>query len=127
LQLASHRRVTDRLVVLGAIIAEEMDRPAVFHIAEVAGTVDEERLELLGTGLTFRGRPSRLGGVLEPCQARTAIRLEPRAHGVLVAVAPPGNLWDTPALCMQEDVVTALGEVWPSTTGLFSQGVFRGG
>ena len=127
LQLASHRRVTDRLVVLGAIIAEEMDRPAVFHIAEVAGTVDEERLELLGTGLTFRGRPSRLGCVMEPCQARAAIRLEPRANGVLVAVEPQGNLWDTPALCMQEDVVTALGELWPSATGLFSQGVFLGG
>jgi hypothetical protein len=39
LQLASHRRVTDRLVVFGAIIAEEMDRPAVFNRAEVAGTV----------------------------------------------------------------------------------------
>jgi hypothetical protein len=39
LQLASHRRVTDRLVVLGDIIAEETDRPAVFNIAKVARPV----------------------------------------------------------------------------------------
>jgi len=93
----------------------------------MAGTVDEELFELLGDVLAFRGRPSWLGGVLEPCQAREAIRLEPRANGVLVAVEPPGNLRDTPALRIQEDVVTALGEVWPGTTGLFSQGVFLRG
>lgn len=40
LQLAAHRRVTERLVVLGEIIAEEIDRPAGFNIPEVAGTVD---------------------------------------------------------------------------------------
>jgi hypothetical protein len=39
LQLASHRRVTHRLVVLGEIIAEEIDRPAVFNIAKMARTV----------------------------------------------------------------------------------------
>ena len=127
LQLASHRRVTDRLVVCGERIAEEMDRPAVFHRAAVAGTVDEELLELLGDVLALRSRPSRLGGVMESCQARAAIRLEPRANGVLVAVEPPGHLRDTPALRIQEDVVTALGEVWPGTTGLFSQGVFLRG
>jgi hypothetical protein len=38
---------------------------------------------------------------------------------VLVAVEPPGNLRDTPALRIQEDVMTALGELWPRTTGLF--------
>jgi len=56
---------------------------------------------------------------MEPCQAREAIRLEPSANSVLVAVEPPGNPWDTPALRIQEDVVTALGELWPGTTGLF--------
>ena len=86
LQLASHRRVTDRLGVCGEIIAEEIDRPAVFTRAEVAGTVDEELLELLGDVLAFRGRPSRLGCIMEPCQASDAIRLEPSANGVLVAV-----------------------------------------
>ena len=60
---------------------------------------------------------------MESCQARDAIRLEPSANSVLVAVEPPGNPWDTPALRIQEDVVTALGELWPGTTGLFSQGV----
>jgi hypothetical protein len=70
------------------------------------------------------GRPPRLGRGVEPWEARDAIRLEPRAHGGLVAVESPGNLRDTPALRIQEDVVTALGELWPGTTGLFSQGVF---
>jgi hypothetical protein len=56
---------------------------------------------------------------MEPCEACEAIRLEPRANGVLVAVEPLGNLRDTPALRIQEDVVTALGELWPGTTGLF--------
>ena len=56
---------------------------------------------------------------MEPCQAREAICLEPGANGVLVAVEPPGNLRDTPALRIQEDVMTALGELWPRTTGLF--------
>src|SRR5918911_1046823 len=119
LQLASHRRVTAHLVVCGEIIAKEIDRPAVFNRAEVAGTVAEELLELLGDVLAFRGRPARLGGVMESCQARAAIGLEPRANGVLVAVEPPGNLRDTPALRIKEDVVTAPGELWPGTTGLF--------
>jgi hypothetical protein len=61
LQLTSHRRVTDRLVVVGEVTAEESDRPAVFNRAEVTGTVDEARLERLGDVLAFRGRPSRLG------------------------------------------------------------------
>ena len=118
-QVASHRRVTDHLVVCGAISAEELDRPAVFHRAAVAGPVDEELLELLGDVLAWRGRPSRLGGGMASCQARDALRLEPRVNGVLVAVEPPGNLRDTPALRIQEEVVTALGALWPSTTGLF--------
>ena len=79
---------------------------------------------MLGDVLTFRSRPSRLGGVMEPCQARAAIRLEPRANGVLVAVEPPGNLRDTPALGIEEDIVAAFSEVWPGTASLFSQSVF---
>jgi len=73
--------------------------------------------------LAFRGRPSRLGCVMEPGPAREAIRLEPSANRVRIAVEPPGNPRDTPALRIQEDGVTALGELWPGTTGLFSQGV----
>src|SRR5262249_34871385 len=115
LQLASHCGVTDRLMVFGAIITEEMDRPAFFNRAEVAGAGGQRLLELLGDVLAFRGRPSRLGRGMEPCQARAAIRLEPSAHGVLVAVEPLGNLRDTPALRIQRDVVTALSELWPGT------------
>ena len=124
---ASPRRVTAHLVVLGAIIAEELARPAVFNRADGAGTGDEERLERLGAVLALRGRPSRLGGVMESCQARAALCLEPRAHGVLVAVEPPGNRRDPPARRIPEDVVPALGEWWPGTTGLCSQGVCLGG
>ena len=61
LQLASHRRVTDRLVVCGEIIAEEMHRPAVFNRAEVAGTVDEERRDLFGNALAFGGLGAPVG------------------------------------------------------------------
>jgi hypothetical protein len=37
LQLAAYCRITDRLLVLGAIVADEINGPAVFKIAEVAG------------------------------------------------------------------------------------------
>jgi hypothetical protein len=37
--LTAHCRVTGGSVVLGEIIAEEIDGPAVFNIAEMTGTV----------------------------------------------------------------------------------------
>ena len=73
---------------------------------------------------SYGGRPTRLGRVVESWEASGTIRLEPRANGVLVAVQTPGNLWDTPTLRIESDVVTTLGEVWPGTARLFSMGVF---
>ena len=101
MQLASHRRVTDRLLVLGEIIAEEIDGPALFSIAEVAGTVGEELRDLYGNALAFCGGAPRLGGIVEPCKALGAIRLEPGANGMLVALSTLSNLGDAPALSIE--------------------------
>jgi hypothetical protein len=84
--------------VLGEIIAEEIDGPAVFNRAEMAGTVGEELLDLGGDTLPCGGRPSRWGRVMQPPEASAPIRLELGANGVLVAVEAPGNLRDAPAL-----------------------------
>ena len=119
LPVASHGRITAGFVGLNESIAAESDRPPVCTIPAVAGTVDEEPVARRGDALPDGGRPSRLGRLLQPGDARGALRLEPGAPRVLRAVEPPGHLRDTPALRIQEDVVTALGEVWPSTTGLF--------
>jgi hypothetical protein len=97
-QLAADRRVTDRLLVLREIIAEEIDGPALFNRAKVAGTVDEELFELLGDVLAFRGWPPRLGCVMEPWETSGAVCLEPGTNGVFIAVEALGNLRDTPAL-----------------------------
>jgi hypothetical protein len=70
----------------GEIIAEEIDRPAIFNVAKVARTVGEELLDVGRDTLPCGGRPPRLGRVVERCEASGAIRLEPRANGVLVAV-----------------------------------------
>jgi hypothetical protein len=105
--------------MLSKIIAEKIDGPTVFNVAKVAGTVGEELLALGSDALPDEGRPSRLGRVLEPWEASGAIRLEPGANGVLIAVESPGDLWDAPALGIEEDIVTACGEVGLGTAGLF--------
>lgn len=97
LQLAAARRVTHRLLRLGEIIAEEIDGPARFSRAAVAGTVNEEGRDLCGHALAFGGGAPWLGGRVEPCKALGAIRLEPGANGVLIAVQMLRNVGDAPA------------------------------
>jgi hypothetical protein len=118
-QLAAHRRVTGGALVLGEIIAQEIDGPTIFNVAKVAGTVGEELLEVGRDALPGGGRPPRLGGVLQPWEASGPIRLEPGANRVLVAVEAPGNLRDAPALGIEQDIVAAFSEVWPSPASLF--------
>jgi len=72
--------------VLREISTEEIDGPALFNRAEVAGTVDEELLDLLGNALAFGGWAPWWGCIAEPCQALCAIGFEPGAHGRLVTV-----------------------------------------
>jgi hypothetical protein len=84
--LASYRRVTDRLLVLCEIITDEIAGPAIFDIAEVAGTVDEELRDLFGNALAFGGWAPRLGCIAEPCQALGARGFEPGANSGLVTV-----------------------------------------
>lgn len=101
LQWAADRRVTDRLLMLGKIIAEEIDGPALFNRAEMAGTVDEEVLDLCGNALACCSGAPGVGRFVEPCQTRGAIRLEPGAHGVLVAVSILRNVGDAPTLSIE--------------------------
>ena len=51
-----------------------------------------------GDTLPGGSRPSRLGRVMQPCEASAPIRFEPGANGVFVAVEASGNLGDAPAL-----------------------------
>jgi hypothetical protein len=46
--------------VLGEIITEKIDGPAVFNIAEVAGAVHQELLDVGGDALPKGSRPTRL-------------------------------------------------------------------
>ena len=96
MQLAADRRVTDRLLVLGEIIADKIDGPALFNRAEMAGTVDEEVLDLCRNALAFGGGTPGLGRIVEPCQTLGAVRLEPGTNGVLVAVSMLRNVGDAP-------------------------------
>jgi hypothetical protein len=89
----------------------------------VGGTVGEELLDLCRDTLPKSGRTPRWGGVGKAGAASRAVRLEPGAHGVLIAVEAPGNLRDAPALGIQQDVVTAFSKVGPGTAGLLSLGL----
>jgi hypothetical protein len=98
LQLAADRGITGGLLVLGKIITDESHGPALCNRAEVGGTVGSELLKLCRDALPKSGRSPRLWGVVPAGEARRAIRLEPGAHGMLMAVEAPGNLWNAPAL-----------------------------
>jgi hypothetical protein len=90
----------------------------------VAGAVHQELRDGGGDAWPKGSRPTRLRGVVSPCEASGAIRLEPGTHGGLVAVEAPGNLRDAPALGIEQDVVTAFGKLRPGPASLFYQGVF---
>jgi hypothetical protein len=122
--LAADRRVTDRLLVLGELITQEIDGPARFNRAEVAGTVHGEVLDLCGNALAFGGWAPWLGGIVEPCQARGAIRLKPGVHGVRIAVHMLGNVGDAPARSVEYNIVTAFDALGPGMTGLCDSGMF---
>jgi hypothetical protein len=96
--LAADRGITGGLLVLGEIITEEINGPAVFHRAEVGGTVGEERLKLCRDALSKSGRSPRLWSVRQAGKASGAIRLEPGTNGGLIAVEALGNLRNAPAL-----------------------------
>jgi hypothetical protein len=86
LQLAAHGRVTDVAQVLYEIMTDEVDRPAVLNIAEVAGTLGQQALKLGRDVLAFGGRTPGLRGVLKPWESKSLIGFEPGADGVFIAV-----------------------------------------
>jgi hypothetical protein len=61
-ELTAHRRVTGGGVVLGEIIAEEIDGPVVFYRTAMAGTVGSQLLNLCRDALPQSGRPPPVGG-----------------------------------------------------------------
>ena len=101
LQVAAHGRVTDVARCLREIMADEVHCPALLTGAEVAGTLDEQVLQLCGDLLAFGGGPPGLRGVLQPWESSRLGGFEPGANGMLIAVEPLRDAGDTPALGIQ--------------------------
>jgi hypothetical protein len=72
--------------VLGEIIAEKLDCPPVFNVAEVAGTLGQQALKVGGDELAFGGRTPGLRGVVKSLQSRRLVSFEPGTNSVLIAV-----------------------------------------
>ena len=86
LQSTAYGRITDIARLLGEIMANEVDRPAILDIAEVAGTLGQQVLKLGRDVLAFGGRTPGLRGVLKSWESRSWVSLEPGADGVFIAV-----------------------------------------
>ena len=126
LQLAAHGRVTDIACVLGEGMADEGDRPAGLTIAEVAGTLGQQALKVGRDDLTCGGRTPRLRGMLQSWESSRLVGFEPGAKGRFIAVERLRDVGDAPALGVQSNIMTAFGDLGPSTAGLCQMcGFFR--
>jgi hypothetical protein len=67
-------------------MTDEVDRPAVLNIAEVARTLGQQVLKVCSDALAFGGRTPGLRGIVKSLESRGLVSFEPGTNGVFIAV-----------------------------------------
>lgn len=103
--------------MLGEIIANEVDGPASFEVANVSWRLGQQWFKLLIECLSFDGRASRFRGIDESLDALTLVGFEPGAYGLFIAIESLGDLGDPDSLLTEQDIMASLGHVRPMASG----------
>jgi hypothetical protein len=117
--VAPYGTVTDGEEMLGEIIANEVDGPAGFEVANVRWRLGQQHVKLLIERLSLDGRASRCRGIDESLDALTWVGFEPGAHGLFIAIESLGALGDPDSLLTEQDLMASLGNVRPMASGAF--------
>lgn len=126
-QVAPYGTVTDGESRLGESLANEVDAPASFELANVSWRLGQQGFKLLIECLSFEGRASRCRGLDASLDALPWVGFEPGAHGLFIAIESLGDLGDPDSLLPEQDIRASLGHVRPMASGASQLVLWVGG